>query len=292
MAREWGPHSEEKIQLLRDYLTAFAKAAGGARHRVYIEGFGGELENILKTTGARFPGSLETALAVSPSFTHVLACEKGKARAKSLRDALGSEVVTVLDGDCNKVLPSALRRLPVEAPTFAFLDPDGLQLHWILVKAIADHRREYAASAGKTKAEQFILFPSQSALRCLSTQPTSVARVFGGSGPWERLRDLYDDTNGADVRDALTNLYMERLVDLGYRYVSARPMKPDGQGELYVLVFASDHPAGQRIMGAVANKPRTRQRLTLFDLEEAREAWPFDPEWRSDWDDLGDWDNL
>lgn len=48
-----------------------------------------------------------------------------------------------------------LERIPRRAPAFAFLDPEGSELHWSTVEAIADHKCGHA----KTKIEQLILFP-------------------------------------------------------------------------------------------------------------------------------------
>ena len=52
----------------------------------------------------------------------------------------------VIEGDCNQSLPTALTSLDAVrwAPTFAFVDPRGLQVAWSTVTALADWRREHA----------------------------------------------------------------------------------------------------------------------------------------------------
>jgi hypothetical protein len=63
---------------------------------------------------------------------------------------------------------------------------------------------------------------------------------------------------------------MDRLVDLGYKYVLARPIH-HSRGELYVMVFATDHLAGSSIMRWAQERPRPIKRdLALFALPEER----------------------
>lgn len=50
-------------------------------------------------------------------------------------------------GDCNKELSSVLEQLRRQrlgrAPTFAFVDPDGLEVRWETLKALAEHKGTY-----------------------------------------------------------------------------------------------------------------------------------------------------
>jgi three-Cys-motif partner protein len=198
---------------------------------------------------------------------------------------------------------SALRGLPVKAPTFAFIDPDGMEVEWRTVRLLADHKRQYAESQNKTKVEMWILFSTGGMARMLggneasaraANLPEKVARLYGGWGPWERVwkARLMGELDPGEARLAYLLLYMDRLEELGYRYLLARPVHTT-RGELYVMVFASDSTAGGNIMQWAQQKERVVKRAdVLFEMPEARPQYddihtgwrdqlPFElPEWR------------
>ena len=226
-------HSYEKISIFRDYVEAFVRASGNAFNRGYIDACAGDTENVLKVTGERFPGSAEIALAVQPPFTHVALFELPQ-KAKRLRTLQtqygGGREVRVYEGNCNELMIAALRRLPVKAPTFAFIDPDGMEVEWRTIRLLADHKRQYAESQKKTKVEMWILFSTGGMGRMLGSNeasakaanlPEKVARLYGGWGPWERIwrARLTGELDPGEARLAYLLLYMDRLEELGYRYL-------------------------------------------------------------------------
>jgi len=192
--REWKPHSYEKISILGDYIGQFAKASQGAVNRVYIDAFAGDTVNVLKGSDQQFPGSAQLALGASPAFTHVRLFEKNLKRARSLRDLSpppGSSF-EVVEGDSNAEMARVLGALPVQAPTFAFLDPDGMELNWSTMRRIADHKRAYAKANQKSKVEMWVLFSSGGIVRMLGSNrqhaesqrfPEMVARLYGAWVP-------------------------------------------------------------------------------------------------------------
>jgi three-Cys-motif partner protein len=304
--REWKAHSYEKISIFRDYVEAFVRASSNAFNRVYIDAFAGDTENVLRVTGERFPGSAEIALAVEPPFTHVALFELPH-KAKPLRNlqakyGSGREV-RVYEGNCNELMIAALRGLPIKAPTFAFIDPDGMEVEWRTIRLLADHKRQYSESQNKTKVEMWILFSTGGMARMLGSNeasaraanlPEKVARLYGGWGPWERVwkARLTGELDPGEARLAYLLLYMDRLEELGYRYLLARPVHTT-RGELYVMVFASDSTAGGNIMQWAQQKERVVKRAdVLFEMPEARPQYddihtgwrdqlPFElPEWR------------
>jgi three-Cys-motif partner protein len=285
--REWHPHSEEKISIFEDYIRAFARATQRAPNRVYIDAFAGDTVNILKTTGQKFPGSAEIALAVEPSFTHVELFERKPSRIKALNGLADAHPeVHVHPGDCNVEIPKALATLPNKAPTFAFLDPDGLQVQWRTVRALADHKRAWAEqprAGGKpgTKVELWILFSTSAMGRLLGKHqaqseargfPERVARLYGGTGPWERVWQARreEEIASGEANLAYLRLYMDRLAELGYKHLLARPIH-NTRGEFYVMVFATDDSTGSKLMDWAQEKKRVVRRApTLFDLAEDR----------------------
>lgn len=285
--REWSSHSYEKISILSDYLGQFARATQRAPNRVYLDAFAGDTINMLKGSDQQFPGSAELALGVTPAFTHVRLFEKHRARAASLRSLASGELhrsVEVIEGDCNDRIGEALAGLPNQAPTFAFLDPDGMELHWSTIRDIADHKRAYAEQTGRSKVEMWILFSSAGIVRMLGSNrsfaeqqgfPETVARLYGAWGPWQAVWEARLDgrITPGDAKQAYLFLYMDRLMELGYRQLLVRPIKTS-RNELYAMVFASDSPAGTRIMQWAQERDRVRPTPnTLFDVPETRPAY-------------------
>jgi three-Cys-motif partner protein len=285
--REWSSHSFEKISILEDYLQQFAVAAGSAPNRVYIDAFAGDPDNVLKGLGTAFPGSAELALGVTPPFTDLRLFERDRGRAQALRELVaggrrpGAQVV---EGDCNERMADVLAGLPVKAPTFAFLDPDGMELRWSTIRAIADHKRAYAASSGKSKVEMWILFSTAGIVRMLGTNesfaveqrfPERVAALYGAWGPWQSVWQarLSKEISPGDAKKAYLYLYMDRLLDLGYEHVLVRPIKTS-RNELYAMVFVSDHAAGRRIMQWAQERDRIRPgHGRMFEVPETRPAY-------------------
>lgn len=283
--REWHEHSYEKISILNDYLAAFTKAAERASNRVFLDAFAGDAENRLVGSERAFAGSAETALSVQPPFTHIRLFEMHTARASSLRELITGHPgrdAQVIGGDCNESIPTALAGLPVQAPTFAFLDPDGMELRWSTIRAIADHKRRYAEETGRTKVEMWILFSTMGIVRMLGGNRAyaeergfldKVAGLYGAWGPWQRVWEarIAGEISPGEARQAYVFLYMDRLADLGYQHLLVRPIRSRRNSELYAMVFVSDHPAGSEIMRWAQERDRVRPKPgTLFDVESPR----------------------
>ena len=180
--RSWGYWTRAKLAILDDYLPAFLQASSGRSHEyVYLDAFAGEGRGVDRMTGEEFHGSSRIALkAKAPHsearFTRLRYFEQAN-RARELRSKLGSEYphrdVKVHGGDCNLEIPRALNdlRLLRWAPTFAFIDPDGMEFEWRTLEALADHKRGYrSASSAKReyKIELWLLFPTQGLVRTLA----------------------------------------------------------------------------------------------------------------------------
>lgn len=284
--REWGPHSFEKISILADYLGRFAVASQRAANRVYIDAFAGDTINLLRGSDRQFPGSAELALGLSPSFTHVRLFEQRATRAAALRvlPRHPDTDLEVIEGDCNVQMAGVLAGLAAQAPTFAFLDPDGMELHWSTIRRIADHKRLYAAQHDRNKVEMWVLFSTGGIVRMLGGNrefadaqrfPEKVARLYGAWGPWQAVWEARLDgrISPGDAKRAYLYLYMDRLAQLGYRHLLVRPIE-NSRNELYAMVFASDHPAGAQIMQWAQERDRVRPKAdTLFDVAEPRPAY-------------------
>src|SRR4051812_47645729 len=169
--RPWGYWTELKLQILSDYLDAFLTACQSQREVVYLDAFAGEGEGLSRVTGEVFQGSALRALEAKGHnghrFTRLRYFEretKAAALEAQLRDRYPGRDIKVYGGDCNARLPDALGELHEVrwAPTFAFVDPDGLEVGWRTLEMFAAHKR-----GSRYKTELWMLFASPAPMRVL-----------------------------------------------------------------------------------------------------------------------------
>lgn len=319
-ARPWGYWTRAKLAILNDYLPAFLQAASGKSNEyVYLDAFAGQGRGIDRLTGEEFNGSARIALEAralqaDAQFTRLRYFERAS-KARELETRLRTEYpsrnIEVYGGDCNVEIPAALSALHTYrwAPTFAFIDPDGMEFEWRTLEALADHKRGYRAmssSKPEYKVELWLLFPTQGLVRTLALdaaklRPKDEARATAlfGTDAW---RWIYDQrTEGKlspqDARDEYVNLMRWRLTeDLGYRRTHALELMNTGGGTIYHMVFATDNDAGDKIMADIYAKtarqiPEMRQEArdrklgqATLDLGVTHEAggatYHYEPPWQ------------
>jgi three-Cys-motif partner protein len=275
--RPWGFWTESKLNMLSDYLPAFATASKNARSpTVYLDLFAGQDVNISRDTGKPIDGSLRRALEALPPIAVLRGFELQRARARSLQDAYRQAFperdVLVHPGDVHGTLGPALGELSRyrRSPTFAFVDPDGVEARWELLEALAAYK-----APRQTKVELFLLLASPQIVRVVndSLDPANlehaeqqVTNLFGSTG-WRPILTARRSgaLDAAQTRDELTNLMRWRLEQtLGYSYTHTLRLTNVQGVPIYDMVFATDHPVGDKIMRSVYRKaaarfPRMRQ---------------------------------
>lgn len=252
-ARVAPPWTEEKLRILTCYLAGFARACRTARGWYGIDLFAGAGLNVSATSGDEIPGSpLRMLEAGTPVATRIVAVEESPRLANALRARVGGygDRCDVLQADGVAGIAAVLARVERRAPTFAFLDPEGADLAWSAVRAIAAHKPPPAR-----KVEQLILFPTDTGfVRLLAHRgldeglAARVTTMFGSEAwrpIWEARRAGRMDP--AQSRQAYVQLYVDGLRDLGYRHTLDR-LIVGPRGPMYFLIFASDHAAGDEIM--------------------------------------------
>jgi len=279
--------------MLKDYVAAFASASSGQRERVYLDAFAGEGRGLDRDTGSEFDGSARIALDAGKGagFTRFRYFEmesKAAELERKLRADYPEKDIRVYPGDCNDMIPKALADLAhlKWAPTFAFLDPDGMELEWRTLKALADHKRGYRSSTSpkpEFKVEMWMLFPSAGIMRTLSYRSDRVSRKdfdratrLFGSEEWrpiyERRRD--GELTAADAREEYVNLMRWRL-ERALRFGKAHAFEVQySRGPLYHMIFATDHPAGTEIMTSIYNKAAERRREMREEAKDRARGAP------------------
>lgn len=286
MNREWGFWSEVKLDALERYLPRFTTASRSAQTVLYLDLFAGTILNTRRDQPNRtFEGSTVRALRTDPQFTHL--------RFFELRDKAGNlsrqlehrfpndERYMVVPGDCNLSIGQTLSELRSEgldwSPTFAFVDPDAFELSWKTLSSIASFKNPQA----KTKAEMLILLSHTSIPRLagwdsamgLDEALSLSTTTFYGTSAWKQIfeRRIRHGLSAIEARSLYTDLFRHRLqYVLGYRRTLTIEMGNERGSPVYVLVFATDHDAGVRIMSSVFEQAREQSAEYRAEIADRR----------------------
>ena len=264
MSRTWGYWTRGKLDVLRDYLNAFTTATKKSTERIYLDLFAGETDNRDRITNEAIRSSAQIALAIDdPPFTKLGFFEL-EGKAQELESALLATHPTrncsVYTGDCNEQIIRALTQLQrlSWAPTFAFIDPNGLEAKWGILEQLANFR-----SKGR-KTELFLLFSPQMFSRLLPVKgrqlrpedEQAISHVFGTT-EWRFIYDMRRDEslNGQEARQEYLNLMRWRLESiLGYRWTHPLELKNIQGASLYFMIFATSNETGHTIMSYLYNQ--------------------------------------
>jgi three-Cys-motif partner protein len=155
LAPSW---TEEKLTILACYLHGFALACKRHPSGWYaLDLFAGVGLNFSETTGAEIPGSPLVVLPAGPPLARtVVLCERSARALPGLtaRVIPYGDRARVFATDANSEIADMLALVPRDAPAFAFLDPEGSELAWTTVNAIAGHKPK-----SQRRVEQLILLP-------------------------------------------------------------------------------------------------------------------------------------
>ena len=249
MKREWGGYwTEAKLDILSKYLHAFQVASKTAGPTVYLDLFAGKVSRKREDTGATYQGSTTRALTVDPPFDRLVFWELD-GPAQKLRTDLaaqfpGDQRYRVISGDCNATLADGLAeaRDRRRSPTFAFVDPMGLDVAWTTLKELSVWRR----SLRGRKVELWILFPEPALSRVLGLKgvrgESSAQRLtwLYGSDDWVAIhqRRTSGEYDPVRTRAEFVNLYRWRIQkELGYRTTHALQLGNVSDQPVYTMIF-------------------------------------------------------
>jgi three-Cys-motif partner protein len=281
--RSWGWWTEQKLDILADYLVAFTRASNRAGKTVYLDLFAGRPDNVSRDRYEReILGSARRALGTRPPLS-VLRFFELDATAGRLETALKAQYpdrvqdFRVVPGDCNATITATLAELAGFnwAPTFAFLDQQSTEVHWSTIRQLAWYKR-----ADKPKTELWLLCASGLLPRGLKirgqTIDTTVAdkmtTMFGTDIWLEALHAARENLlTGAEFRSELTNLMRWRLEnDLGYKTTLDFHVTNTSGSGIFDMIFATDHWAGEKIMTDLYSAALDRQPALRFKAQLQR----------------------
>ena len=282
--RRIGPWTLIKLATVLLYLQGFADACQKADGGIYVDGLAGPGLCNVRNPIAGPPyvnGSPLVALQSAPGISKCILLELKPRLAQALKErtAQFGARAAVHEGDVNARLPGIVaREVPPYMPCVCLLDPQALELMWDTVSSIA------LLPGRNYRPELLILFPSYMSLTrrlTISDEMSEASRetvdLFFGTDAWRPIYEarLDGQIDAPNAIDQYFDLYCSRLRGLGYRWVLSRPISGalnlgERKRELYRLVFATDHPAGEEIMDYVF-----RRELSLDDFVVGRPRFEF-----------------
>jgi len=302
--RAWGFWTKVKLQALERYLERFVTTAKNkAPSTLYLDLFAGVANDVLRDEDEIIAGSAIRALKTEPKFTKLVLFELAD-KAEQLQNRLkeqfpGDQRYEIVPGDCNRTISQALEALKSEeqgndyskSPSFAFIDPCGLNIHWGTLVKIAEFKAEaISRKISRTKTEMWILFSDPTIFRVSGLKTTDRITQMYGTNDWEAIRERRESgkIEPPEARKFYVNLFRDRLESLlGYKYTMAMYVVGEKNMPMYTMIFATDHiKAGKPIMKSVYIKARNEllqvldsnsqskgQRKLYEDTEVSERSW-------------------
>ena len=269
--RAWGFWTKVKLEALERYLKAFTKASKSAPSTLYLDLFAGVANDVLRDEDEIIAGSTIRALKTEPKFTKLVLFELAN-KARQLENRLkeqfpGEQRYEIAPGDCNQTISQVLEDLKSKdqsndyskSPSFAFIDPCGLNIHWETLVKIAGFKKEAVSSRiSGTKVEMWVLLSDPTIFRVSGLDATqSITRMYG-TNAWEAIsgRRQSREIEPLEARKLYVDLFRSRLENsLEYEHTMAMYFVGERKMPMYTMIFATDHiTAGKPIMESVYRK--------------------------------------
>jgi hypothetical protein len=186
-----------------------------------------------------------------------------------------------VSGDSNATIDIGLGQVSdlQWAPTFAFIDPKGLDVAWTTLERLANWRK------GKTKVELWILLPEPAMERVLGLKgvrglnTASQMTSLYGCQDWIAIHERRhnDELTADQTRAEYVNLLRWRLqTELGYKITHPLTLTNATGSPVYTMVFATDHRVGGEIMESIYSHAHVHEipelrRLALTHREKSKE---------------------
>jgi three-Cys-motif partner protein len=267
---EIGYWSEIKLDIVRDYATAYSKILATRRRpsffHVYIDAFAGAGQHFSKTKGVFVLGSPLNALYVQPPFREYYFIDLDQEKVVALHQMVGDQPhVWIYAGDCNAVLlRDIFPRVKYEEYRrgLCLLDPYGLHLQWSIIQA---------AGAMRT-LDLFLNFPLADMNRNVlwhhpeRVEPTDLARMnaFWGDDSWRQIaytteRNLFGFAEKVENESVAEGFRRRLRTVAGFQHVPRPlPMRNSHGAIVYYLFFASQQPVAAHIVDNIFTKYRER----------------------------------
>ena len=262
--RESQDYVRYKLTALELYLTVINTAMRDKNwyRRYYIDLQAGPGKN--KVGQAVLLGSPLIALTVPHPATHLRFNELNPKLNSTLEKRIETselkervklyqaDLNTVVDEICNEIYDADIEARRVNkwsTLNIAFLDPEGLELHWATVEKLAKLK----------KMDLIINFSTQGVRRVAGSNNTESLDRFFGTPDW---KSVYAGMKTGERREII-DFYRRRLEQFGY-YIDIDPdiggdymeVRNSRNSEVYSMIFASKSPLGEKFWRQAAKSAK------------------------------------
>ena len=275
---EVGYWSEVKIEILRDYASAYSTILTAQTNpkieHVYIDGFSGSGIHVARGRNDLIWGSPTSVLFIDPPFREYHFIDLDEGNIETLKEMANArttgpydpKTVHCYNADCNTVLlAEVFPRVRYEdyKRALCLLDPYGLHLDWQVIQKAGDMK----------SVEIFLNFPildmNRNVLRhdLDKVEPEQAHRMtrYWGDESWRKIG--YSTTGNLFGFEEKTNnevivsAFRDRLKNVaGFACVPEPvPMRNSKGGVVYYLMFAAQKPVAANIVKQIFEKHRDRK---------------------------------
>lgn len=254
-------YAKDKLRILEGYIYRFSTSMRNKQWRAlhYVDLFAGPGKNFFEPSLEIRLGSPLIALTTKYPFTQYRFVELKPQDFETLQKRVASsdrqERVMLMQGDSNVLVEKIVQEIQsvdekyVEGKwssiNLAFLDPEGLELHWTTVEKLGRVGRmdliiNFSTSGLTRNADQM-----------MEKKQATKLDLFFGTPEW---REIYREVANRDIsqrRRTMLDFYKKRLASLGYVINLEREILPDEKvfrnkrgAQVYTLMFASKHDLG------------------------------------------------
>lgn len=268
--RESGPWAKEKLDYLDRYINIFETSMREKwKKRNYIDLLAGPGKNRIRKSGEVLLGSPLLALVTTHPFSGYFFVDNDPANNSALSTRCAASIlaqqIRIIREDCNLAVDSIvteLRKDEHQSLNLAFLDPEGLELHWATVFQLASISR----------MDLIINYPKNGLSRNMKKWVDSefenpIDQFFGG----REWREIFLKVPKSSRHRELIDLYKRSLQALGYVEIKNSDdfgdeplMKNEKRAPLYHLLFASKSSLGHKFWHEVTKRNVYGQKR-LFD---------------------------
>lgn len=262
-----GPWSEDKLELLREYLNAYTRImqnqswCRNGYH--YIDAFAGTGRPRARDEDRYIEGSPRVALTIQYPFRSYTFVEKEPwrvQRLQKLQNEFPDQDIRICPEDCNHVITTEITprvRYEYFNRGLIFLDPFSMNTEWTTIEQIAE-----------TKAlEIFMNFPVMALNRTtLPNDPYALTEPhiqrmnrFWGTTEWrsdiyEQVQTLFGPVEmkiHSTTGQRLGNLFKKRLEQAFPFVTEPLVMTNSRNAPLYCLIFAGHNSTGAKIVQGI-----------------------------------------
>lgn len=271
LLREVGDWSTEKLHYVARYMDIFTTSMREKWVLAYADLFAGPGKSRIRDTGEVIKGSPLLALDLAYRFNKYVFVEADSELLKTLEERIApyrdKVEIKSKEADCNAAAKTIVSLIPSDSLALAFIDPEGCDIHFATIKALAASRR----------VDLLMTFPMGMDVK----RNVDEAARYGGQD-WTKYDYFFGSTTWRQTYlNALSSrgwkfaiqktmeFYKNQLKQLGYIQVetsdeivikSTRPNVP-----LYYLLFASKHPRGKDFWKKISARTPTGQPSFNFE---------------------------